>query len=86
MLCYTFYEEKLNEKDEEKLGTEAFENIYDLFSILLYLLLGKQLKQGVYKNYTLENDELKCVRGKIDIANTIKNNSLSNKKICCKCK
>ena len=84
MLCYTFYEEKLNEKDEEKLGTEAFENIYDLFSILLYLLLGKQLKQGVYKNYTLEDDELKCVRGKIDIANTIKNNSLSNKKICCK--
>ena len=81
MLCYTFYENRLNEKYEEELGTEAFENIYDLFSMLLYILLNKQLKQGVYKNYNFVKDELKCIRGKINITDTIKNNSLSNRKI-----
>lgn len=83
MLCYTFNENRLNAKDEEKLGVEAFENIYELFSTLLCLLLKGQLKQGVYKSYNYEELELKNVRGKINITDTIKNNSLINKRVYC---
>ena len=83
MLCYTFNENRLNAKDEEKLGVEAFENIYELFSTLLCLLLKGQLKQGVYKSYNYEEAELKNIRGKINITDTIKNNSLINKRIYC---
>ena len=41
MLCYSFYGELLNEKDEAELGSEAFDNIYNLFSLLLCLILKK---------------------------------------------
>ena len=39
MLCYSFYGELLNEKEEASLGSEAFDNIYNLFSLLLCMLL-----------------------------------------------
>ena len=51
MLCYSFYGEQLNEKDESSLGEEEFENIYNLFSLLLCLILKKQIKKGLHKEY-----------------------------------
>ena len=39
MLCYSFYGEQLKEKNEAELGSEAFDNIYNLFSLLLCLQL-----------------------------------------------
>lgn len=83
MLCYSFYGEQLNEKDESSLGEEAFENIYNLFSLLLCLILKKQIKKGLHKEYINVDDELSTVRGKIDLNKTINNNSLVRKKIYC---
>ena len=51
MLCYSFYGEQLNKKSESMLGEEAFENIYNLFSMLLCLILKNQLKKGIYGQY-----------------------------------
>ena len=45
MLCYSFYGDLLSEKEEESLGSEAFENIYNLFSLLLYMILKRQIKR-----------------------------------------
>ncbi len=83
MLCYSFYGERLNEKEEANLGEEAFDNVYNLFSILLCLLLKKQVKKGVYKNYNYYTDDINYIKGKINISETIKANNLSNKKIVC---
>lgn len=83
MLCYVFNGNSLKEIREERLGEEAFENIYDLFSILLCLILKKQLKKGIYKNYELFESELNTVKGKIKINESILNNSLLKKKITC---
>ena len=44
MLCYSFFGDRLNEKEEASLGEEAFSNIYDLFSLLLYLILRSNIK------------------------------------------
>ena len=83
MLCYSFYGEQLNEKDESSLGEEAFENIYNLFSLLLCLILKKQIKKGLHKEYINVDDELSTIREKIDLNKTINNNSLVRKKIYC---
>lgn len=83
MLCYSFFGERLNAKEQEKLGAEAFNNIYNLFSLLLCLLLKKQIKKGIYKNYSYEEKELRSIVGKINVNESIKNNSIINKKMIC---
>lgn len=83
MLCYSFYGNQLNLKDESNLGEEAFENIYNLFSILLCLLLKREVKKGMHREYINYNDELGTIRGKININQTINKNSLVRKKIFC---
>lgn len=83
MLCYSFYGEKLNEKDEATLGSEAFDNVYDLFSLLLYLILSKQIKKGMHKDYNPVSEEVNLIKGKINLTDTINNNSLIKKKVVC---
>ena len=83
MLCYSFYGEQLNEKDEAELGSEAFDNIYNLFSLLLCLILKKQVKKGLHREYVSTTDEIGTIKGRININQTINNNSLIKKKITC---
>jgi len=83
MLCYSFYGERLNEKEEASLGDEAFDNIYNLFSLLLCLILKKQVKKGIYKNYNYYADEVNFIKGKINITETIKTKNIANKKVVC---
>ena len=83
MLCYSFYGDKLNEKEISKLGSEAFENIYNLFSLLLCLLLRKQVKKGLYKDYNYISNDINLIKGKININETIGKGLLSKKRVVC---
>lgn len=83
MLCYSFFGEQLNEKEEAELGFEAFDNIYNLFSLLLCLILKKQVKKGLHREYVSITDEIGTIKGRININQTINNNSLVKKKITC---
>ena len=83
MLCYSFYGEKLNEKETSELGSEAFENIYNLFSLLLCLLLKKQVKKGLYKDYNYISNDINLIKGKININETISKGLLSKKRVVC---
>lgn len=83
MLCYSFYGEKLNEKESSELGSEAFENIYNLFSLLLCLLLKKQVKKGLYKDYNYISNDINLIKGKININETISKGLLSKKRVVC---
>lgn len=83
MLCYTFYGDRLNEKDEASLGEEAFENIYNLFSLLLYMILKKQIKKGLHRGYNSIEEEISAIRGKIKLNQTINKNSILNKRVVC---
>lgn len=83
MLCYSFYGEQLNEKDEAELGSEAFDNIYNLFSLLLCLILKKQVKKGLHREYVSTIDEIGTIKGRININQTINNNSLVKKRTTC---
>ena len=83
MLCYSFYGDLLNEKDEAELGSEAFDNVYNLFSLLLCLILKKEIKKGLHREYINTIDEIGTIRGRININETINNSSLTKKKVVC---
>lgn len=83
MLCYSFYGEQLNQKEEAELGSEAFENIYNLFALLLCLILKKQIKKGLHREYINVSDEIGKVKGRINLNETINKNSLVKKKLVC---
>ena len=83
MLAYAFKLDKLIEKDHSSGNLEQFKNIYELFSVVLYGLINKLIKRGFYKNYKVSSDSINLVRGKININESIKKNTLIKKKLVC---
>lgn len=49
MLAYAF--EILNQGGYEDIAVEEFENIHNLFAAILAKGIGRQLKQGLYREY-----------------------------------
>lgn len=82
MLAYAF--RTLNEQYiEEKVKYENFENIYDLFCVMLSQSISKQLKRGLNKEYILKCESISALKGKIDVIKSIRLNELNKKKIYC---
>ena len=81
MLSYAF--QSLNFKEYNKVKSEDFENIYDLFSELLTIALNKQIKQGLYRDYIEVDETTSSIRGKINITESINELSFINKKLNC---
>lgn len=78
MLSYAF--QVLKQKNYEMIASEEFENITDLFAAILAKGISRQLKQGLYRDYITRREDLRVVRGKIDIHGTI-NNQIQRKKV-----
>lgn len=81
MLSYAFT--VLNKKGYQKLATEQFENMLDLYSAILIKGILSQLKSGLHHEYVEHNDSLKVVRGKINVTNSIRNLDILNHRINC---
>ncbi len=81
MLSYTF--QNLNEKGYKSLSTEKFENTAELFSAILIKGLEKQLKQGLGREYIENTEPLSVLRGKIDITNSIRTQTIYKKQLIC---
>lgn len=71
MLSYAFV--ALRQLDERRIATEKFENMHNLFAAILSNGIGRQLKQGLYREYVNRREDLPIMRGKIDMQGTIKN-------------
>ena len=71
MLSYAFT--TLNQGGYEDIATEEFENIHNLFAAILAKGIGRQLKQGLYREYLNCKEDIAVVRGKIDMPGTIQN-------------
>ena len=69
MLTYAF--KVLNEKKYEKLATEDFENTSDLFAEILIIAISSQIKRGLQRDYINKSEELRTVRGRIDITKSM---------------
>ena len=79
MLTYAF--QILRHDNYEEIATEHFENIYDMFAAILGKGVSKQLKQGLYKEYVLYEDNLSTLRGHLDFQSTIKNKLAKKQKL-----
>ncbi len=83
MLAYALSNGKFPMISNEKVKTEKFENIFDLYSFLLSQSVGYLIKKGLFKNYIACEDALYTIRGKININRTTKENTLLKHKVVC---
>lgn len=81
MLAYAF--EILNQGGYEDIAVEEFENIHNLFAAILAKGIGRQLKQGLYREYIDKKEDIAVVRGKIDMPGTIQNRLARKRVLTC---
>lgn len=81
MLSYAF--KVLNEQGYKKIATEKFSNIAELMAAILAKGIAIQLKRGLRREYIYQTEELSSLRGKIDIAGSVKAQSVLRKKLIC---
>ena len=81
MLSYAF--RVLNQQGYKKLATEKFDNTLELMAEILIKGISGQIKRGLEREYILQTEELTSVRGKLEISESIKNNSMIRKKLIC---
>ncbi len=81
MLSYAF--SVLRENGYEKLANEDFENAADLLSAILAKGIAIQIKRGLGRAYIPHTEPLSIMRGKIDIAASIKEQTMRKKQLVC---
>ena len=81
MLAYAF--QILREKGYASCGTEDFENTADLLSAILVKGVSIQIKRGLGRTYIEQTEPLSCLRGKIDVTESIKQQILIKQQLVC---
>ena len=81
MLSYAF--QLLNEQGYKNLATEDFGNAGDLCAAILIRGISYQLKRGLGREYISETDTISAIRGKIEITESIKNQSMIRSQMVC---
>ncbi len=81
MLSYAFT--NLNPQEVEEVEAEDFENIHNLFAAILNMGIGRQLKQGLHREYLGHHETLTTLRGKIDMAGTLKSKFAQRQELVC---
>lgn len=81
MLSYAF--QILNENGYKKLATEDFENVGDLCAAILIRGITYQLKCGLGREYISKTDTISAIRGKIEITDSIKTQSMIRNQLVC---
>lgn len=81
MLSYAFT--TLNQNGFENVATEEFDNLHNLFAAILDKGIGRQLKQGLYREYLNRKEDVAVVRGKIAMPGTIQNRLARKRVLTC---
>ena len=81
MLSYAF--QILNEQGYKKLATEEFDNAEDLCAAILIRGISHQLKRGLGREYIPETDAVSAIRGKIELAASLKKQSMIRNQMVC---
>ena len=81
MLSYAF--QVLNEQGYKNIATEQFHNTAELMAAILERGIAVQLKRGLGKEYIPKTEALSYLRGKIDIAESIKTQTVLRKQLIC---
>ena len=81
MLAYAF--QVLREQGYASCETEEFENTADLLSAILVKGVSIQIKRGLGRTYIEQTEPLSCLRGKIDVTESIKRQTLIKQQLVC---
>ncbi len=81
MLLYAF--QVLNEQGYKNIATEQFNNTAELMAAILAKGIAVQIKRGLGKEYIPQTEALSALRGKIDIAESIKTQTMLKKQMIC---
>ena len=81
MLSYAF--QTLNQGEYESIATEEFDNLHNLFAAILAKGIGRQIKQGLYREYHLHCEDLPTLRGKIALQATARNILMRKRQLSC---
>ena len=81
MLAYAF--QILREQGYASCGAENFENTADLLSAILVKGVSIQIKRGLGRTYIEQTEPLSCLRGKIDVTESIKQQTLIKQQLVC---
>ena len=81
MLAYAF--QVLNENGYKDIATEQFDDVGELCAAILAKGISVQLKRGLGKEYVSQTEPMSSLRGKIDIAESIKTQSMLRKQLVC---
>ena len=81
MLAYAF--RILREQGYASCGTEEFENTADLLSAILVKGVSVQIKRGLGRTYIEQTEPLSCLRGKIGVTESIKQQIIIKQQLIC---
>lgn len=81
MLSYAY--QTLQQQDSVNIEGEKFDNIYDLFAAILAKGISNQIKKGLNKEYIEVSSELSTLRGRIDITDSIRQQTTRKRKLIC---
>ena len=81
MLSYAFG--ALRHDQYAPLTNESFDHIHDLFAAILVHGTTQLLKQGLYHAYEAHQDDLLTIRGKIDMAGTMRHRVQQRRVVSC---
>lgn len=81
MLAYAF--QVLTEQGYKSIATEDFENTAELCAAILIRGVSIQIKRGLGKEYIPRTEALASLRGKIDVSESIKTQSIQRKQLVC---
>ncbi len=81
MLSYAF--QVLNAQGYKNIATEEFHITSELMAAILEKGISVQLKRGLGKEYILQTDMLALPKGKINIADSIKRQTMLRKRLSC---
>lgn len=81
MLSYAF--QVLKQTSYEEIAAEDFSMVQDLFAAILAKGTARQVKQGLYREYAVQRENLQVLRGKLDRTETIRNRIQQKPKLAC---
>lgn len=81
MLCYSW--NVLEQSDNVLLGSEKFDNIYNLLSKIYINGVNSLIKRGFSRYYILENESSSIIKGKINVSESIKKQTIHRANMIC---
>jgi McrBC 5-methylcytosine restriction system component len=81
MLAYAY--QTLNEEGFSSVKFEDFENVHDLMAAILIRGVSNQIKRGLHRDFVRQTEILGNLRGKIDITNSVKHQTMLNRRMVC---